>query len=609
MGAGSLVRLFVGRGQGRNSTQTTMTRDRNAADAPRTGSAWALVTVVAICCGIGFYAVWLNHLVYQHRQPIFDSMSYYSKLYRTMSTVRHQGIIAAVIESLSGSNTVAMPFLIGSILGPIVAPSRAIGVWIQISELMWMACSLVIYFQTAKRLSAGYAVLFSMPFLSLARLYGESGGLSDFRMDLSLLLMYASTCLWYLIATSTRRPRDFWMLGIVAGVAALFRATAPVYLLAALLPIVLLDLLRSDRRRQFAMLLMKSLIAASVVALWFYIVDFNYLYYYYAVWNTDAQAKLPWAQSIRHVEFAVKHIGAMMAVWLMIAYIVIFTQASLFRRLRGPWVGLSRMCAANDCRPLWMGIVPLAMLVFGGAGENPYVSIPAAFGLLLAAIIPLAHVSLLPRSSWRRWSLVTATAGCFLAAFVHGYQRHLPGPFHSMQAHQQVLQSIIDDSHRLGRTSASYAALHLYQLNATSLQNVLLFDRPDATTNISRTICDGVQLMPNQTFFRPAVADWQDVPGGDDDQKESALLAIAETTVDYLIVPEPDSAAQLASFVPHFVINRHIERLRRHLVNSGRWTPITQPIVNGAMETVRVWRNIGKTNRIAHLTKPRALER
>lgn len=42
----------------------------------------------------------------------------------------------------------------------------------------------------------------------------------------------------------------------------------------------------------------------------FYLINFDYLYYYYAIWNTDANANLPVAESIRHVYFTLDHIGS-----------------------------------------------------------------------------------------------------------------------------------------------------------------------------------------------------------------------------------------------------------------------------------------------------------
>jgi hypothetical protein len=560
-------------------------------DSRRALTGWPALVVGLVCIGLGLVAVGWNAGVYRHRQPIYDSMSYYSKLHRTMSTARNEGLLRAVEQNCRSSNTVAMPFLIGSLLGLFFEPSRAIGVWIQVAELTWMAISLVVYFRVVRRTSAGNATLLALPFTLMACLYYDNGGLSDFRMDLSLLLMYASTCLWYLIAHASRKPRDYWILGAVAGMAILFRATAPVYLLASLGPIAAIDWLRDDRRNELLAGWARSLAAALAMGGWFYLVNFQYLHYYYVVWNSDANAQLPLAQSVRHVEFAAKHVGNVVAIWFAAAYAIVLTQRKLLRLWRQPRRGLALAGSLADLRPLWMGLSPLVFLVFSGAGENRFVSMPAAFGLLLAALIPLARQGLLPKPGWRTAAWGAVTAASFAAALLQGYQRHQPGKFDSMSAHRTVVQAIVDDARRLGQPHARYAALHLHELNTTSLQNVLLFDMPGTRTHVARTICQDVQLMPQQVFFQPADADWRQVPGKDDRQKESHLVKIAGETVDYLIVPAKESLPRIQDHVSHFVINRHLRRLRDDLIASGDWVPITGPIVNGPWETVEVWRN------------------
>src|SRR5207253_169944 len=132
---------------------------------------------------------------------------------------------------------------------------------------------------------------------------------SDFRMDLSLFFTFALAALWYLVAAATGRRRHFALAGAACGVAFLFRATAPVYIAAALAPLVLYDVATGPRRRELLAGCLVAGLTATGMSLWFYVINFGQLYYYYFVWNPDANAHLPLAVSARHFRFVVGHIG------------------------------------------------------------------------------------------------------------------------------------------------------------------------------------------------------------------------------------------------------------------------------------------------------------
>ncbi len=597
-----------------------MAGNRACTAAPR-NRRWGFdyLAIVAVCLGVGVYAVSLNRMVYQHRQPIYDSMSYYTKLHRVMSTARYEGVPDAVGQTCQGANTVALPLLVAAMLGRVAEPDRAIGVWIQVGQLLLLSCLLVRYWRLVVGLRSADAVLLTMPVIGMACLYYDQGGLADFRMDLGLMLMYGATCLAYLVARHRRRAGDYWVLGVVAGLSLLCRATAPAYLLLALGPLALIDLglrlfssppLRGRGQGEGApglddipsgrggtwkhevKLLGRSVLAASLVGGWFYVLNYEYLHYYYVVWNTDANARLPWSSSIRHLEFALKHIGLAAGVWLVLAAVVIG------RPPGDAPVGAAASGQSTlwDWRLVWIGLAPLAGLVMGGAGHNPFVSMPAALGIYLALVRPLAVRLGHLLASKRRVALWVVTMACLGLAMYRGYTRHQPGPYRSMAAHHAILQTLLADAQRRGESAVSYGALHMNQMDATSLQNVLLFDTPNCHTQIARTIWEGVQLMPNLTFFRPAESDWRDVSGNSDEEKIATLIGEANDRLDYLVIPELESVDKISKTLPHFVGNRHLAALRERIVESKVWQPISEPHVVGPLETVRLWRNVARGN-------------
>ena len=92
-----------------------------------------------------------------------------------------------------------------------------IGIWIQTGELMLLVWSLYYYLTCVRRLPGSLAAFSIAPFFCCACLYSYRGGLSDFRMDLGLMLLFSVTCCWYLIASATGRRLHFacsaWLVG------------------------------------------------------------------------------------------------------------------------------------------------------------------------------------------------------------------------------------------------------------------------------------------------------------------------------------------------------------------------------------------------------------
>ena len=175
-------------------------------------------------------------------------------------------------------------------MAPVVEPSRMVGVWIQTGLLYLFLASLLYFLIRVKRLSVNSALMGCLAFLGTKCLYFSNGGLSDFRMDLSLYLGFGMTCVWYLASMKSLMRWHFVMLGVSAAICCLFRATAPIYFLFTLCPLYFLELIRSDGRKEKLTGILVSFGVVLVLAGWFYFFNFEFLKFYYFDWNTDANA-------------------------------------------------------------------------------------------------------------------------------------------------------------------------------------------------------------------------------------------------------------------------------------------------------------------------------
>ena len=349
-----------------------------------------LLFLLLVCVGIGAYAQVLNAKYYAECGPFYDSMSYHEDIHVVMTLRREQGMVAALAEACSTS-TIFIPLAVAALLAASFEPSRAVGVWIQVGELALLLWSFFYYLTRIKQQTPWMAVIILSPLLALNCLYGHNGGLSDFRMDLSLFFTFSLAAVWCLIAMETRRKLHYVVFGLCAGLACLFRATAPVYLILGLGPLVLFDLARTHPRRSAVIGLGVAVSATAATCAWFYLLNHSYLHYYYFVWNKDAAAGLSWQQSLGHVAFLGNHIG-MPVFYFVVAYHTAWMAQWLIRNRRLPVFRMQSMwekVTAFDLRLLWLGIAPTALLVVQGAGLNPFVCMPSVFGIVVLALMPL----------------------------------------------------------------------------------------------------------------------------------------------------------------------------------------------------------------------------
>lgn len=542
--------------------------------------------VVGLCLAAALFAVQLNGRFYERNQPFYDSMSYHSQVHRVMTRAATEGVVPAVSQACR-SSTVCLPLVLAAVAGPFLEPSRMVGIAIQWLELLFFAGTLAYYLASVRGFSPMATTIAVVPFLLWRCLYEPNGGLSDLRMDLSLALLYATTVLWYLIAVETGLLRHFLVLGLSAAAACLFRATAPVYLVLALLPLVVADLVpkatRPARLRGLA-------VAAAVTAAgcgWFFLLNYDALHYYYVVWNTDANAKLPFREAIKHAEFAARHVGLPAAI-LAVAFPLVWL---VDRRFAGRRPIVESRGLAFDWRMAWIALAPVVLLVSRGAGLNPFVSMPAAFGLTMLLMLPVSGRVRHGLSRPALIGLLLLAAGCTASVAARGWREHFGGGVDSMAAHRETIRQIVDDARRVGRDDVNYATTHCFYLNQDSLESVALFDVPGAGLAGRSPRIDGVALHTHSGFAVAAEADWAAVPGDTTESKLDHMLAVADKEIDYLAIPDEETSRFVQEHLPHNVINRHAIVLRRRLLESGRWQPVATDIRNGEHEVVRIYRN------------------
>jgi hypothetical protein len=524
--------------------------------------------IVAAVGLLGIYCSWLNDVYYRSRAPFYDSLSYTRGLHEVMTLARESGI-AAALKAATTLDTVFLPYVPAALLGPFVQPSRAIGVWTQVIQLAMLCVSLAAYLTRVERYSPRTALVGCAAVLLLSRLWQPAGGLSDFRMDFGLMAGYWTAVAWYLIARSSLHVRDFVMLGLACGAACLVRATAPVYILAAFGPLALADLVCLPERRRRCVGWLWAAAVAGLGGAWFYVLNREYLYYYYAVWNGDANAALGPLESWRHAKHAIRHVG-IAALAFAVVFRIACTSAAGPAPTRlgvdwGRWLGM---------RPelLWLAIAPVALLMIRGAGLNPFVSMPASLGLLLAVLVP-ARPSPTPVALSAR--AVASLTGLFAVLFcimaATGLALHRGPSGAPMAAHRSILRAIAADARSSDRGTISFGGSTVGPVHSASLLNVGLFDIPEARASSRDLVIDGVTCLPDASLEIAAAADWRRVPGDTPEEKLRTLGERASATIDYLVVPTASTCRTVERRFGHDIVNHHSTAMREQLLGTGTW--------------------------------------
>ncbi|MFK7767117.1 MAG: hypothetical protein AB8B55_07830 [Mariniblastus sp.] len=583
-------------------------------------SAWIgpILVILFACTFLGGYCCELNQRLYTHHQPFYDSLSYNEKLFRVMTISREAGFLESLETACFSNNTNSLPFLVAAAIAPVISPSRLVGIWIQTGLLFLFLISLYYFLVRIKKLQSTTALAGCLTFLGVKCIYLFNGGLSDFRMDLSLYLGFALTSVWYLTSMELPTKRNFLMLGVSASICCLFRATAPIYLVFALAPICFFDLFSNRLRKEKLIGLVLATVTVILLAGWFFILNLEFLKFYYLEWNTDANAKIPLYDAFHHLSLTRRSVGEpmilMLFCWVGAAFWHTFrlgaqpdgstssrnesTPESTYGE-RGSlernsgireWLMRAIRDREIDWRIAWIGLAPVVMMIARRAGLNPFVTMPCVFGLVLFFALPaLKQMDRLKIRNMTAfcWTIMFA---CIVMAAARGWVRHSPNGFETMAMNNELIDTMLDDTRGRKKNLLTYGVVHLTDLNSNSLYSTLLFDRADGTPALDGVTIDEIKIKRIATFSQPAATDWRNLPGETDDEKISGLIADANNRIDYLILPDKETAKYLETAANHNFVNRFLVQLRQRIVDDDSWFKVGRSIKTNDEETVEIYR-------------------
>ena len=550
-----------------------------------------MVVLFSACFLVGLFCCELNRQFYRHHHPFYDSLSYNEKMFRVMTISRESGFAASLETACFTNNTNCLPFLVGAAIAPLISPSRLVGVWIQTGLLYLFLVSLLFYLIRIRNLKPATALAGCLAFLTVKCLFFSNGGLSDFRMDLSLYLGFGMTCLWYLATMARPTVTNALLLGVSAAIVCLFRATAPIYLLFSLAPLAVIEVLAHDQRRKKLIGLTLATVTVIILSGWFFVINFEFLKFYYVDWNTDANAKIPFVDALRHWKLAQRSVGE--ATTLLILSCVIGIML-LTRRHESvsKWISRAWSNREIDWRIGWLALSPVVLMVARRAGLNPFVCMPAVFGLVLFFVLPcLSQIDRLANKRLNRFCCVMLLA-CLSIAIARGWKRHSRVGFDTRNAQNQLIDTMLEDS--LGRNVSgfSFGVVHLTDLNSNSLYSTLLFDRVDATPKLTSVEIKGLEIKRIATFSQPAAENWRILPGETNAEKIAHMVSDANARIDYLILPDQRCTEELQTTAAHNFINRFLVPIRQQIVNDDSWTVVGKPIATNDVESVEIFRKV-----------------
>lgn len=554
----------------------------------RSGLLW-LGVIFAFCVLQALYVIHLQRVFYASWGPFFDSLSYHSMLAGVMATTREVGIIDGIVAAAK-SGTVFLPMFFGAFIGLFTEPDRAIGTCLQSIWVFALFGSLWYYFRVCLNSGPLFALALSLPFVSLQVVYQSNGGLGDFRMDLHLYLLFACTITWLYISLKTGAASAWIICGFFIACSALSRATAPVYLLLTFATVLFPHLIGSGSREIRSVMrgCLLAGVTAGLLSLWFFILNYELLYYYYVIWNPDANAHLPWAVSRQHINFAFESIGMVLLVAVLISTILLGCTSS-----RGPGTAsLSRILRSTRLWKVAPALAPLSFLVLRGAGLNPFVSMPAAFGILFFLLSLTGDLSRPPR--WVRSVVgILLLTACIAGAWRGGrHFRPMPGMESSMTAYHEIIDAIVRDAGSHGCVKADLAAVTLGNMSLTAVENVMIFNC--GFSPVRKTFPgDGFGIVfPNSRKFTPsAVVEWAEHGKKTPKEVIEELADGARAGVEYAILPDEATVNNLARNYSFSYINKYCGLFRDTILERGKWEKISDGIRISNTERYHVYVN------------------
>jgi hypothetical protein len=539
-----------------------------------------IIFVVILSC----YAIFLNHVYYKNSGPFYDSLSYMNTLARVMYNSHLNGIFdslkIAVIDT-----TVFFPWLVASFLGYFFAPSRDLGPLIHLPLLLLQAFSAYLFFIYLPKYSKQLSFFLALLLITYSAIFFFNGGISDLRMDLLQALGFGSALAFFAIA-QLKQEVKFWVyFAIALGVTFLTRATTPVYAIIVFGCCLVLDLI--NQKADLKLILRNYLIAVVVtlgISIWFYVLNFDYLKYYYFVWNYDANASLPFEESVKHIGFLfLDDIGLP----LLFFSLSVFT-VNLIINIK------NRSLISNlNLTPLIGGVLPITFLVFFGAALNPFVSMVSTPGILLFLLAPFKnHGNFKLRKPIEL--LIIFFIGIVISInFINGFKSHSQATkswWLRSEGLKELSSIIANDMKQNSISSAVFAVSYAGSIDSLCLMNSLVFDQKFNWVRDNYVSKNGDKLsmfdlgLPSP-FSNPI--DWSNIPGKSNTEKLDYLSNKTLQEATYLILPMNGS-----KFFESYPMSKYAFRYRDILLNRGKFVKISETISISEREMVSIYRNV-----------------
>lgn len=532
---------------------------------------------------LGYYSIQLNQLYYSNYGPFYDSMAYMNQLALIMNTSNTHGFVEAIRLSTNGS-TVFFPWLEASIFGMLTEPSREIAVLVQLPLVLTQAISGYLFFKIVPRYPTYVSAIFSVVLVSFSAVFFYNGGLSDFRMDLSQTLAFGSALTFFLIARSSRQTHYWIIFGIMLGISFLFRATTPVYAILIFGGCAIIDgfIFRSNFKQWLPSYLI-AIFVSLAISLWFYILNFKELYYYYFVWNYDANASLPLSQSIGHLStLFTMHIGK--PIYILIILVLIFETISILASKQTIFKKL-------NWDVLMGGILPVGFLVLFGAAVNPFVSMASVPGILLFGLAPFSTGATNAKFKLKYLLYGIAAIVAIALSARQGIENHthISSPWTPMIAGvKDVTRIIILDMQSQNTNVSTFEVTYVGSLDSTVLLNSFIFDQGFVLNRDQSATKRNISVSAiRQGLANPV--EWNAIPG---ETPADKLITLKNHSLDksvYLILPDDTN-----TFIPHHPISPYAIEYKNLILNSKLLIKISDPIKISKTETVTIYRNITK---------------
>jgi hypothetical protein len=528
---------------------------------------------------VGVVALIQNHAFYAVHGPFYDSMSYLNQLAWVMRLTREQGVLAAIRDSSTGS-TVFLPWLFGALLAIFTEPSRALGVVIQLPLLFLQMATGYRYFRVVTGTAQGKSVLYTLTLVSFPAVFFFNGGLCDFRMDLSQAYAFGAFLAALMVARLSGSLWEWAFVGTVLAVACLVRATTPVYAVLVLGVTFLFDL----RKRGWLFPIRRYLLMGAVAVLlsgWFYIGNFEYLHYYYFIWNPDANASLPLQKSLMHVAILANHIG--WSLGLALACVALTSIPSLARP--NEWRTFS---------PNWVALVgslvPISYLVLSGAGLNPFVSMVGVPGLILFMLHPGEQTGRDNKKGSFNKRFVPFVLAFGLAVSLTTSFKNFDKKVSNWIPYRSGIAELVDaigsDARLKGIDQPRMAFLYQGSVDAATITNHLIYEQGYRFRKDHGLEANGVNIETRPYGFG-AEADWKNIPGNTDQSKLDYLLQDAYSNTDYIVMADETSNLPL-----HHRVNRYAAYVRAGLSDKNLFERVKSGIVLSNTENVSLYRTI-----------------